>query len=64
MNREMVLEVQLRQIYGRRLVYPINETAKAFAELLGRRTLLEVDLTRLQALGYVIQWVPTSLILE
>lgn len=57
---KLVLEVQLRTIYGRDLIYPVNETARRCAELVGRKTLLEVDLKRLQALGFVVEWIPAS----
>lgn len=61
MEKKMVLEVQLRQVYGRDLIYPVNQTAKQCAELVGRKTLLEVDLKRLTALGFTIEWVPSSI---
>lgn len=61
---ELVLEVQLRQVYGRDLVYPVNATAKACAELVGRKTLLDIDLKRLQALGFKVEWIPSSLDLK
>lgn len=64
MASNMVLEVQLRQVYGRDLIYPVNDVAQRCAELVGRKTLLEVDLRRLEALGFRIEWIPSSLDLK
>lgn len=57
---DRVLELQVRNKYGRELIYPINETAKLLAQLAGRKTLLEQDIKLALKLGYTVEWVPQS----
>lgn len=52
--------VQRRSAYGLHRIYPVNGTARLFARLAGRKTLLEADLEVICALGYVIDWIPES----
>lgn len=59
MNRTVIL--QMRSAYGTQRIYPMNETAKRFADLCGRKTLLAEDLTMIKALGYEIEWLPQTL---
>ncbi len=48
-----VCEVE-RKAYGR--IYPVNEVARLFAQLTGRRTLVAADLAIIANLGYTILW--------
>lgn len=56
----MKLEVQVREVYGRELIYPVNEAAKLAVQLTGRKTFFEVDLNRLQALGHEVEFIPRT----
>lgn len=55
-----LIKVQRRFKYGRWLNYPVNGFARQCAELVGRKTFLDADLEKLQALGYTLEWVPTA----
>jgi hypothetical protein len=41
-------------VYGNPTMYPANETAKQFAELLGKKTFSLIDIHRIKRLGYEI----------
>lgn len=49
-----IVTVEVRNVYGNELIYPINEPAKIFASLTGNKTLNLVDLQRIQALGFKV----------
>lgn len=49
-----VVAVEVRNVYGNELIYPVNEPAKIFASLTGNKTLNLVDLQRIQALGFEV----------
>lgn len=53
----MTIQVQLRNVYGRELIYPINDAAKLAVGLTGRKTFTEADLQLLSALGLKVEWV-------
>lgn len=55
----MKCEVQLRSPNTSR-IYPINECAKLFAGLAGRKTLMRQDLEYIRELGFEIVWVPLT----
>lgn len=44
--------VESRSVYGNELIYPANQFANQFAELLGKKTFSLTDLKRITALGY------------
>jgi len=58
---DKVIQVQIRRPYGRVLIYPINDLAKAFAKLVGRSTLKQEDVEILKSVGFEFEWVPESL---
>jgi hypothetical protein len=43
-----------KNVYGNTLIYPLCETAKKFAELIGKKTFSQLDLSRIQGLGYLV----------
>lgn len=53
------MEVQLfvRKVYGRNLVYCYGDRAKYIQVLTGRTTLYDEDIEALKGLGFEIQWV-------
>lgn len=51
------IQVQLRSVYGRELIYPVNEMALKFTKLLGRKTLTKSDIAHIKALGFEIEWI-------
>jgi hypothetical protein len=58
----MELTVKVKSVYGNDLIYPINETAKKFMDLLGKKTFSRVDLAIIANLGYKINQVMEELV--
>lgn len=48
------LKITTKNVYGNPTMYPANETAKLFAELLGKKTFSLIDFHRIKRLGYEI----------
>ncbi len=57
----MSCRVRLVTVYGRELIYPVNEAAQLFATLVGRKTLDRSHLDTIRALGYEIELVAPTL---
>lgn len=52
---DMVLEVRIKNVYGNELIYPVNDTAKTFAQLTGAKTLTRQTIDLVVKLGYQIK---------
>jgi hypothetical protein len=50
----LTIRIELRDQYGKQVVYPVCETAKTFAAIAGTATLTDVTLMRINSLGYSI----------
>lgn len=50
----MELIVKVKQVYGNDMIYPVNDTAQKFANLIGKKTFSKVDLAIISNLGYKI----------
>ncbi len=48
------IEVEIKSVYGKYLLYPICEKAKIFADLVGTKTLSARDIGRIKKLGYTV----------
>ena len=48
------LIIEKRNVYGRELLYPVDETGKTLVLLTGRKTFDEQDLETLRLLGFKI----------
>lgn len=46
------LEVAVKQVYGQRMVYPVNDNAKKMCELLGTKTFTQSHIDKLKDMGY------------
>ena len=57
----MSCRVRLVTVYGRELIYPVNEAAQLFATLVGRKTLDRSHLDTIRRLGYQIELVAPTL---
>lgn len=53
----MTVQIKIKSVYGNKLIYPANDTAIKFTQLLNKKTLSESDLKAIQALGYKIEQV-------
>lgn len=51
----MKIEIQIRDVYGIRTIYPHCQTAKLFAKLAGTRTITRHALETIKALGYTVE---------
>lgn len=58
-ERQVIIEV--RDVYGNQLVYPVCATATRFAAMVGRKTFTHADLQHIEALGFVIFQKPRHL---
>jgi hypothetical protein len=52
---KQVIIIKIKEVYGNTTYYPICESAKVFATMLGQKTLTAKDLANIQKLGYEIQ---------
>lgn len=50
-----MIEVEVRNVYGRPAIYPLNEAARLAAEMKGTKTLTQNDLRILAKLGHRIR---------
>jgi len=55
-----VAQVEVRSVYGNLTIYPINEQAKLFAKLTGKKTFSHADLCTIEALGFTVEEVATK----
>lgn len=51
----MQIEIEIKNVYGKINIYPINAEAKVFAELLGQKTLTMDNLALIKLLGYKVK---------
>ena len=50
----MELKITTRNVYGNMTMYPANETAKLFTQLIGKKTFSNTDIDTIKKLGYEI----------
>lgn len=48
------LIVEVKNVYGNQVAYPVNQTAKTFAAIAGTKTLLPETLRHAKSLGFSI----------
>jgi hypothetical protein len=58
-----IIEVEVRNVYGNKLVYPANELAHKFAKLLGTKTFNRETILGLKDMGYVVGQVVAEVML-
>lgn len=63
MEQNMIVEVQLRNVYGNDLMYPVNTTARIFAKMLGVKTFNRHQVQGMRDLGYVVGQVVMDVVL-
>lgn len=51
----MLVQIQIRTVYGEDKAYPVNEAAKCFANIAGTKTLTRVTLLNVLAMGCDVQ---------
>ena len=50
----MTITVAIKDVYGKRTIYPVSETAKLFARIAGTITLTPETIDAIKTLGYNI----------
>ena len=58
-NREYPIQVIVKDIYGVERIVPVNDNAKTFTKLTGRKTLKRSDIDLIKYLGFDIEILPT-----
>lgn len=53
----MTIQVMVRTVYGKNLVYPICDKAKAFAQIAGHKTLDQRAIALIESLGFEVEYV-------
>ena len=51
----LLITVEVRSVYGRDTIYPVDAAAKAFAAIAGTTTITPEALRYIRALGYAVQ---------
>lgn len=50
----MQVVIEIKDVYGQKLAYPVCQNAKIFADLTGKKTLTSFALRQISRLGYDI----------
>lgn len=46
-----ILQIEVRSVYGKDTIYPVNDAAKTLARIAGKKTLSATDIQNANALG-------------
>jgi histone H3/H4 len=57
----MQISVEIKQVYGKEVIYPICDRAKAFARLVKQKTLTREDIACIREIGFIIAVVQPEL---
>lgn len=52
-----VLKIKIKSVYGNEMIYPANDVAEKFCNLLGKKTLSDRDLGVIIQLGFKVEQV-------
>lgn len=58
-----LITVVIKQVYGKETIYPACDKSKAFAKLIGQKTLTRQNITDIKSIGFSVEvWTaPTTL---
>jgi hypothetical protein len=51
----LLITVEVRSVYGRDTIYPVDDAARAFASIAGTTTITPEALRHIRSLGYAVQ---------
>lgn len=51
----MSIQVSIKNVYGNETIYPMCEKSKAFARMLGQKTLTFSDIQHIKEIGFEVQ---------
>ncbi|MFO0906826.1 MAG: hypothetical protein U0835_00405 [Isosphaeraceae bacterium] len=52
---DQTIQVEIKTLYGRDVIYPACEKAGVFCKMLKQATLTDVDVQRIKELGFTVQ---------
>ena len=52
---EQIAVVEIKNVYGNEVIYPVNSVAQMFAAIAGTKTLTRAVVQQIKALGYSFQ---------
>jgi hypothetical protein len=52
---EKLIKVTIKTVYGKETIYPKNEEAKTFCELIGQKSLTRDNIKLIKKLGYNVE---------
>lgn len=58
-----IVQVEIRNVYGNSLLYPVNDTAHKFARLLGVKSFNRAQVDGMKALGYTVGQIVQEVVL-
>lgn len=53
MNTKVIVEI--KSVYGREVIYPVNTNAELFTALTGTKTLSRDNIAKIKALGFTVE---------
>jgi len=56
-----IIRVEVKEVYGNTLIYPVCRHAQLFADLTGKKTLTPQAVRLIKALGYEVESVAKSI---
>ena len=59
----MILQVEIRNVYGNEAIYPANDAAATFAAIAGTKTLRRETITLAKSLGFTVEVIAPSVAL-
>ncbi len=59
----MIIQVEIKTVYGEERIYPACAKASVFAKLVGQKTLTRRDINNIKELGYTIEVVQAKAVL-
>ena len=51
----MIVQVEIKSVYGAEKIYPVCQTGKLFADIAGTKTLTREVLKNIKSLGYSLE---------
>jgi hypothetical protein len=57
----MIAQIEVKEVYGNRTIYPVNDQAKLLAQIAGTKTLTVGTLNLAKKLGFVFEVVQPTI---
>lgn len=65
-DKEKIVKVEVREVYGNTYYHPANENAKLFTNISGTKTVAAMHMKYIRSLGFKVEFIrkPTAVELE